>query len=258
MDTSLFVSPIPAFQDNYIWAIHNQRYAAVVDPGDAAAVRDFLEQQGLELCAILNTHHHADHTGGNAELVKQFAVPVYGPAKEAIPARTHSLCEGDVVTLDTLDLRLTALDIPGHTAGHIGYYGQGLLFPGDTLFGCGCGRLFEGTAEQMLASLDKLSALPAGTLVYCAHEYTLGNIAFALSLEPENTALQARARHDHEQIALHRPTLPSTIALERATNPFLRSRETQLQQRAEQSAGKILNNPVAVFGILRQMKNHFK
>ncbi len=257
MNTSIFVDPIPAFRDNYIWAIHNQRHAIVIDPGDARAVRAFLAQHNLTLCAILTTHHHHDHTGGNAELAEAFGIPVYGPAKEAIPALSHPLSDGDTVHIPELALQCRVLDIPGHTAGHIALYGHGWLFCGDTLFGCGCGRLFEGTAAQMFASLEKLAALPADTLVFCAHEYTLDNIAFALSLEPDNPALLSRAQHDRERVAAHQPTLPSTLALEKATNPFLRCREPALHRYAEYSSGKSIHNPVEVFSILRTLKNDF-
>jgi hydroxyacylglutathione hydrolase len=167
----LRVAPVPAFRDNYMWVIHNDLSAAVVDPGDARPVLDFLSAQNLQLTAILNTHHHADHVGGNAALLRQFSVPVYGPRNESIAQLTHRLAEGDRVQLTELGLVLDVLDIPGHTAGHIAFHGGGYLFCGDTLFACGCGRLFEGTAEQMLRSLGKLARLAPGTEVYCGHEY---------------------------------------------------------------------------------------
>ncbi|MGH8672248.1 MAG: hydroxyacylglutathione hydrolase, partial [Burkholderiales bacterium] len=165
------VVAIPAFRDNYIWLIRRDHYAAVVDPGEAPPVLDYLDRQGLRLTAILNTHHHADHVGGNAELLRRFQVPVYGPRNETIPTVSSPLAEGDSVKLYELALQLQVLDIPGHTAGHIAYYGADWVFCGDTLFGCGCGRLFEGTAAQMHASLQKLTALPDTTQVHCGHEY---------------------------------------------------------------------------------------
>ncbi len=260
MDTEIHVSPIPAFRDNYIWAIHNRHQAALVDPGDAAPVRAFLERNGLTPCAILNTHHHHDHIGGNAELVAQYGIDVYGPADEDIPSMNRPVREGDTVTLDALGIRLQVIDVPGHTAGHIAWHApeQHLLFSGDTLFGCGCGRLFEGSAEQMYHSLEKLARLPGATRVFCAHEYTLSNIAFALTVEPDNAALQARARADREHVARHQPTLPSTLDTELATNPFLRCHLPQLRRHAEFSSGRMVDSATEVFSILRSLKNEFR
>lgn len=258
MNTSLHITPIAAFSDNYIWVIHNQRHAVVVDPGDANAVSAYLRTHNLSLSAILITHHHHDHTGGNEALVRAFSVPVYGPARESIPQLTHPLTEGSTIRFEELGLELQVLDVPGHTAGHIAYYADNMLFCGDTLFGCGCGRLFEGTPAQMLASLTKLGQLPANTSVYCAHEYTLGNIAFALTLEPDNPALQARAKTDHEHLAAGRPTLPSTIAMELATNPFLRCHLPSLHNAAERAAGHSIIDTIEVFSTLRLLKNDFR
>ncbi|HNP51280.1 MAG TPA: hydroxyacylglutathione hydrolase, partial [Nitrosomonas nitrosa] len=183
------IYPVRAFKDNYIWVIRDQHYAAIVDPGDAVPVMAYLQQQNLQPIAILNTHHHHDHTGGNIALLTAFALPVYGPAKENIPGLTHRLSEGDTIHLAELSLDLSILDIPGHTAGHIAYYGANLLFCGDTLFACGCGRIFEGTPQQMYTSLQKLTKLPDDTLIYCAHEYTLANIRFATAIDPNNPVL---------------------------------------------------------------------
>jgi hydroxyacylglutathione hydrolase len=252
------IIPIPAFQDNYIWLMRNQQYAAAVDPGDALPVLAYLRREKLELTAILNTHHHADHVGGNAGLLGEFQVPVYGPRRESIPNLSYRLGEGDHVSVPSLGLEFEVLDIPGHTAGHIAYYGANLLFCGDTLFACGCGKLFEGTARQMYSSLQKLSSLPDETRVYCGHEYTLANIRFARVADPENPALlelEANVRKLREQGL---PTLPSKIGLEKATNPFLRCNNPEIVRSASRAAGKTLADPVAVFAAIREWKNNFK
>src|SRR5256885_970885 len=192
----LRIVPVKAFKDNYVWTLRNATHAAVVDPGEARPVLDYLSRERLELAAILATHHHADHVGGIAELVAMRAVPVYGPRKEPIPTLTRPVSEGDGVRIPELGVDFSVIDIPGHTRAHIAYYGAGSLFCGDTLFACGCGRLFEGTAEQMYASLQKLRALPDETKVYCGHEYTLANIGFAKTVEPGNAALKQREARD--------------------------------------------------------------
>src|SRR5687768_12745712 len=199
--TTPHIVAVRAFTDNYIWIIRDHTRAAAVDPGDAAPVLDYLKQEKLQLIAILNTHHHHDHIGGNPGLLREFPVPVYGPGTESIPTLTHRLRECDdaeneegCAYIPEFALNLRVLDIPGHTAGHIAYYGANMLFCGDTLFSCGCGRLFEGTPEQMVASLDKLADLPNETLIYCGHEYTLSNIRFARLVEPGNPVLIERER----------------------------------------------------------------
>lgn len=253
----MHIVPVRAFSDNYIWVIRDQHYAAVVDPGDAAPVLDYLRRENLQLVAILNTHHHNDHVGGNAALLKEFPVPIYGPANESIPTLTHRLVEGDTVHLAEFSLSFSVLDIPGHTAGHIAYYGANLLFCGDTLFACGCGRLFEGTAQQMHASLQKLAALPDETLVYCGHEYTLANIRFARQVEPGNPALIELEAAAERLRASDIPTLPSTLAMEKATNPFLRCDQPQVIHAASGYLGKPLPDPVSVFAAVRSWKNDF-
>jgi hydroxyacylglutathione hydrolase len=251
------VVALRAFKDNYIWALRNDRYAAVVDPGDAQPVLDYLQRERLELCAILATHHHADHVGGIAELLAHDPVPVYGPRDEPIPTLTHPVGEGDEVQIGQLGLRFKVFDIPGHTRAHIAYYGANSLFCGDTLFACGCGRLFEGTARQMVDSLAKLTALPDATLVYGGHEYTLANIAFARAVEPHNEELLARAADAAEKRNRDLPTLPSTIGREKKTNPFLRCLQPEVIAAADKYLGARASDPVQVFAAIREWKNRF-
>jgi len=251
------VVPLRAFKDNYIWALRNQRYAAVVDPGDAQPVLDFLQRERLELCAILATHHHPDHVGGVGALLAHRRVPVYGPRGEPISTLTHPVGEADAITIPELDLRFSVLDIPGHTRAHIAYYGADSVFCGDTLFACGCGRLFEGTPPQMAASLAKLAALPDATLVYSGHEYTLANIDFARAVEPGNSELAARAAREAEKRGRGLPTLPSTIGHEKKTNPFLRCLQPEVIASASKYLGVRTGDPVQVFAALREWKNAF-
>ena len=217
----------------------------------------YLETHHLSLSAILVTHHHGDHIGGLTELLERYRVPVFGPAREDIDQLTQRLSEGDTLCVPGLNISFSVLDVPGHTAGHIAYVGGGMLFCGDTLFGCGCGRLFEGTAAQMSASLSKLATLPGDTKIYCAHEYTLANIRFAQVVEPRNRALQNRKNTDSAKRQHDIPTLPSTIALERDTNPFLRCTSAEVIAAAERAAGKTLPDAHQVFGALREWKNIF-
>ena len=256
----LQVTAIPAFADNYLWLIHDGQHAAVVDPGDAAPVEAALASLSLKLDAILLTHHHADHAGGVAALLAARNIPVYGPAKERIAGVSMPLSEGQQVTLPSLGLTLSVLDVPGHTAGHIAYVAadQGWLFCGDTLFAGGCGRLFEGTPEQMTASLAKFAALPDDTAVYCAHEYTVSNLRFAIAAEPDNLRLAERLAHEQQRRTRGEATVPSTIGLEKQTNPFLRYREPGVLK-ALQAQGKLeRNDPVAAFAALREWKNAFR
>ncbi|MBS0321354.1 MAG: hydroxyacylglutathione hydrolase [Proteobacteria bacterium] len=252
---------IPAFSDNYIWMIREAGHAAVVDPGDAAPVLAWLADNDVALTAILNTHHHADHVGGNRALVAATGAPVWGPAREAIPGRDHALAEGDRVAVPGIGIVLSVLDVPGHTAGHIAYVGDiggPVLFCGDTLFAGGCGRLFEGTPAMMHASLAKLAALDPATRVYCAHEYTLANLAFASAVEPRSAALAARVAAARARRAEGMPTVPSSIADERATNPFLRAGNPTVRAAAEQHAGHALATDVDVFATVRAWKDGFR
>jgi hydroxyacylglutathione hydrolase len=254
------IHAVPAFQDNYLWVLESHGRAAVVDPGDAAPVQRYLEEKGLQLDAILATHHHADHIGGVPELVRRWKCPVFGPAHDGVTGLTRALVEGEGLVVPGIDLGVKVLDVPGHTAGHIAYVHGGeepVVFCGDTLFACGCGRLFEGTPAQMSDSLGKLARLPAATRVYCAHEYTMSNIRFAEAVEPGNAKLAERKARDAARRARGEPTVPSTIGEERATNPFLRCAEPEVKASAERHAGRKLETPVDVFAEIREWKNRF-
>jgi hydroxyacylglutathione hydrolase len=252
------VVPLRAFTDNYIWTIRDARHAAVVDPGDAAPVLDFLKREKLELVAILNTHHHADHVGGNHELLRHAKVPVFGPHDARIPEVTHRLADGECMTLPHFGIEFEVMEIPGHTRTHIAFHGGGMLFCGDTLFAVGCGRLFEGTPQQMHDSLAKLMRAPDTTRVYCGHEYTLSNIRFAKAADPANRMLQELEPTAQQLRDKGLPTLPSTIAQERATNPFVRCHEPAVIATASKYAGKPLHDPVSVLAAIREWKNNFR
>jgi hydroxyacylglutathione hydrolase len=257
----LDVRPIPAFRDNYIWMIRgaaDPRVVAVVDPGDAAPVLAALAREGLSLAAILATHHHADHVGGVPALMAETGARAFGPARERMPDGVLPLAQGDRAILPELGLEFTVLDVPGHTAGHIAYTGQGAVFPGDTLFSAGCGRLFEGTADEMLGSLDRLAALPGETRVFCGHEYTEANLRFAMAVEPANSAIMDYVKRAAGLRAQGRPTLPSTLELEKRVNPFLRCRHEDVKSAAERRAGRVLSTPVAVFAEVRSWKDTFR
>ena len=252
------IHALRAFEDNYIWLLREGRRIVAVDPGEAAPVLRYIDEQGVDLAAILLTHHHGDHCGGVAGLLQRQAVDVYGPAHEAIAGVSIAVGEGDIVELPGLPASFRVIDVPGHTRGHVAYYGQGALFCGDTLFGCGCGRLFEGTAQQMWASLCKLAALPPDTRVYCAHEYTLSNIRFALAVEPGNAALEARAASVAALRAADQPSVPSQLAMEMETNPFLRCSVEAVAGAASRRSGRPLSSGVEVFAALREWKNVFR
>ena len=251
------VIPVRAFNDNYIWTVRDATHAIVVDPGDAQPVEAYLKTNGLTLAAIVITHHHADHIGGVDALTAGRTIPVFGPHDPRIPQATQRLRENEKITLPHFNIELSVLEVPGHTSTHIAYHGDGLLFCGDTLFAAGCGRLFEGTPAQMHQSLSKFMRLPDDTRVYCAHEYTLSNIKFAHAADPENKALmdweaRARALREVDQV-----TVPTTIALEKATNPFVRCTTPGVIASACQHAGKTLADPVSVLAEIREWKNKF-
>ncbi len=251
------IQPIPAFNDNYIWLISwpGTPYAAIVDPGDARPVIEALDRLSLVPVAILITHHHWDHTRGISDLLKRYPMPVYGPASETIPGLTHGLKQDDRVSLPEIGLDLSVLDVPGHTRGAIAFYGNGALFCGDTLFTAGCGRVFEGTPEQMHASLARLTALPEQTQVYCGHEYTVANLRFAEVVEPANPDIQARLREVMALRAGGLPTVPASMAVEKSTNPFLRSDNPVVIKAAEQFAAARLQTGAQVFATVRRWKD---
>jgi hydroxyacylglutathione hydrolase len=244
------IEPIPAFEDNYIWALRAHGRAAVVDPGDAAPVLRFLEANGDRLEAILVTHRHGDHIDGVAELVARCAAPVYGPAAEAHTVVTRPLHDG--ARIRVLDVDFTVIETPGHTLGHVAYYAREVgLFCGDTLFGAGCGRVFEGTLPQMHASLASLAALPADTLVYCAHEYTQSCLRFAKIVEPDNHAIDSRILAVAARRAAGLASVPSTLAEELATNPFLRWSAPAVIAAATARLGHPPANDADTFGAIR-------
>lgn len=256
----LTVYPIPALESNYFWLLQpssEKPEAYILDPGDASPVQACLQQNNLTLAGIIITHHHWDHTDGIDELLAHYPVPVYGPDSARIPRITHALREGEILELP--GLRLHVLAVPGHTLDHLAYLHTdsqpAKLFCGDSLFAGGCGRMFEGQPEQMLASLDKLAALPEDTLVYCSHEYTVANLKFALKVEPANEALRARLIAEEHKRQEHHSTLPSTIAMERRTNPFLRCHLASIKEAAEQHIGQPLPSAAAVFATIRRWKD---
>jgi hydroxyacylglutathione hydrolase len=261
INNALSILTVPAFDDNYLWIIHDGTYAAVVDPGDAKPILEALARNNLVLCAILLTHHHIDHIGGVPALLEHTAVPVYGPANDGITAVTEPLSAANSLHLAKLHLDLKIMDVPGHTLGHIAYFApvQHWLFCGDTLFAGGCGRLFEGSPAQMLNSLDQLAALPEDTLVYCAHEYTMSNLRFAKEVEPENQALLERIEREQNKRERGIATIPTQIYLEKQTNPFMRIREPSVQS-CLVNMKKIIadQGDVANFGALREWKNNFR
>ena len=251
------LQPVPALDDNYIWLLRDDAgRAVIVDPGDAVPVLAALDDAPPPH-AILVTHHHPDHVGGIPDLLDQWpGLPVFAPADPRIPIATQRVREGDVLALGPWAFRV--LELPGHTRSHVGYVADGVVFCGDTLFSLGCGRLFEGTPAQMLDSLDRLAALPGETRVCCTHEYTLANAAFALAVDPGNPDLQSRVAQARAQRATGAPTLPTTMASERACNPFLRSRDPALRDALARHAGQPVADDVEAFALLRRWKDGFR
>ncbi|MGR5066375.1 hydroxyacylglutathione hydrolase [Photobacterium sp. DNB22_13_2] len=251
----LTIKSIPAFNDNYIWLIHSpDNHCVVVDPGDATPVLELLEKEELELDAILITHHHNDHIGGISELKRRYPnIHIVAPSAEPIPGVSQSVDDGDQVEI--FGERFMVLGVPGHTAGHVAYVGDGKLFCGDTLFSAGCGRLFEGTAGQMYASLQKLSALPDETEIYCAHEYTSSNLAFALVAEQDNPHLQRYREEVGRMRAQGTSTIPSTLKQEKLINPFLRCDQPSIKKSVANKA--VNDSDVETFAALRRWKDEF-
>lgn len=255
------IVPIPAFQDNYIWALHDadSNRLAVVDPGDAGPVMAYLKEQGLELSHVLVTHHHPDHVGGLATLIENFHPQVVGPEPSGIKGIDRYLHEHD--QLDLFGQNFQVYEVPGHTLDHIAYYSETadppMLFCGDTLFAAGCGRLFEGSPEMMAESLAKLTRLPGNTRVYCTHEYTMANLEFAVAADGDNESLKQRVQSEQAKRDKGLPTLPSTISLELATNPFLRCQNAEVVKIASAHTDQNLQDPVATFAALRSWKDNF-
>lgn len=241
------LSPILAFKDNYIWVLHANNKAIVVDPGDAAPVTVYLKQHKLTLAAIFLTHHHKDHSGGVAELIAYQNAPVYS---------AQNIDENTLIEIPNFP-PFHILQIPGHTLDHCAFYSEGILFCGDTLFSAGCGRIFEGTMQQMYASLLKLKALPLDTKIYCGHEYTLQNLKFAQAVEPNNIAIKNKIITVENFRAENKPSLPSILSEELQINPFLRCDIADVITAAENHAGKKLTDPAEVFAVLREWKNTF-
>ncbi len=246
------ILPIPAFEDNYIWLLHDDGAALVVDPGDATPVINALKRLNLRLTHILITHHHADHIGGVDSLLAAFPEAiVYAPSNPKYTFKHQVVCDG--TQLQIANLNFTVWSIPGHTLDHIAYYSTPYLFCGDTLFSAGCGRLFEGTPAQMLASLEKLTALPLNTLIFCTHEYTLKNIHFALTLDPTNSQLKDYQQLVETKRSKFLPSLPSTMQIELAINPFLRCAQAALQQAVHVKNG----DKLATFSAIRMLRNNY-
>ena len=254
------IEPILTFTDNYVWMVgsSDSEAVAIIDPGEAAPVLKILSESRLKVAAILLTHHHEDHVGGVAEILREHPAPVFGPGREKIPTVDHPVVGGDTVISPELDLELEVIDVPGHTSGHIAYLGPERAFVGDTLFAGGCGRIFEGTPGQMHASLSMLASLPQKTVIYCAHEYTATNLRFALEVEPDNEILAERLETVRSARSEGRPTVPSFLAEELETNPFLRCNKPEIKAAAEHRVGRSLDTDTDVFAVVRRWKDGWR
>ncbi len=255
----LQIIPLPALKDNYIWLLKNKAsgHVAIIDPSEAEPVLDLLDKENLIPIAILITHHHWDHVGGIPAITAKYDIPVYTPKTETVAGSTNPVGEGDVISLDELNLKLNILDVPGHTSGAIAYYTDDMVFSGDTLFSAGCGRMFEGTAPQMHASLSKFKTLPDESLIYCGHEYTVSNLQFAATVEPENSIIRERLIEATKLRENSMPTVPTTVAIEKQSNPFLRCEEPDVINAASEHSAKKLLHPHEVFAAVRSWKDNF-
>ena len=255
----MHIHTIPAFEDNYIWLLVDGNHAAVIDPGQADPVINYLENHQLNLTAILLTHHHYDHIDGAKELQERYACPIYGAKMHEIDTLAQS--EGDIIDLDAHGLgQWQIIATPGHTLDHLAYFSPSsppVLFCGDTLFGAGCGKLFEGTAAQMQSSMEKIRVLPDATLIYCGHEYTEDNLRFATLAEPNNDAIQQRIATSRAQRKHGEPTVPSTLSLEKATNPFLRWDQSELRRNTEHHTQSSIDTSAEMFAAVRAWKDEF-
>lgn len=257
--TMLNILPLPALKDNYIWLCLNEDngHTLIVDPSEAQPVLDYLSEHKFIADAILITHHHWDHVGGIPDITAKYDIPVFTPASETVKGSTHGVREGDVLPFPELNLSLKILDVPGHTAGAVAYYSDNFVFSGDTLFTAGCGRIFEGTPQQMHASLEKFRQLDENTRLFCGHEYTEANLGFASTVEPHNKAISERLHEVRAQRQQQLPTVPATLATEKLTNPFLRCHEQGIASAVSNHVDKELSDPVEVFAALRQWKDNF-
>lgn len=253
----LQINAIPAYNDNYIWIVHDDKNALVVDPGLAQPVEDYLNKHQLRLNTIIITHHHWDHINGVDELEKKWSCQVYGPKDDRIPFTVKVVQEGDTVDDFDLGFHLNVIETPGHTLSHVCYYNEELLFCGDTLFSMGCGKMFEGSADQFMSSLTKLKQLKPDTTIYCTHEYTLSNIDFAIFLEPENAEIKLKKAASLKLRSKNKPTIPVTLSDELKINPFLRTHDALFVAYLNQRFNINIDNEVNCFAYLRSEKDNY-